>query len=92
MCIAQVNEETFTGYCLKGTGKPVKIRKLTPLIMSVWQRKITARITNRIIRNLKKEKGQSIHPESLLPRPEYIIVLDVKEIIDLTPQHIKQRT
>jgi predicted pyridoxine 5'-phosphate oxidase superfamily flavin-nucleotide-binding protein len=92
MCIAQVNEESFTGYCLKGTGKSVKIKRLTPGIMSVWQRKITARITNRIINNLKKEKGQkSVHPESLLPRPEYIIVLDVKEIIDLTPQHIKQR-
>jgi predicted pyridoxine 5'-phosphate oxidase superfamily flavin-nucleotide-binding protein len=92
MCIAQVDEEKFIGYCLKGIGKPVKIKKLTPLIMSVWQSKITSRITNRIIRNLKKEKGQGAHPESLLPRPEYIIVLDVKEIIDLTPQHIKQKT
>jgi predicted pyridoxine 5'-phosphate oxidase superfamily flavin-nucleotide-binding protein len=91
MCIAQVNEDTFTGYCLKGTGRSIKIKKLTPLIMNVWQRKITSRITNRIIRNLKKEKGQGSHPESLLPRPEYIIVMDVKEIIDLTPQHIKQR-
>lgn len=91
MCIAQVDEEKFTGYCLKGRGKPVKIKKLTPLIMSVWQSKITSRITNRIIRNLKKEKTQGTHPESLFPRPEYIIVLDVKEVIDLTPQHIKQR-
>jgi uncharacterized pyridoxamine 5'-phosphate oxidase family protein len=91
MCIAQVDEESFAGYCLKGTGKSVKIKKLTPLIMSVWQRKITARITNRIINNLRKEKGQKVHPESLLPRPEYIIVMDVKEIIDLTPQHIKQK-
>jgi predicted pyridoxine 5'-phosphate oxidase superfamily flavin-nucleotide-binding protein len=92
MCIAQVDEETFTGYCLKGTGQPVKIRKLSPLIIKVWQRKIASRITNRIISNLKKEKGQKIHPESLLPRPEYIIVMDVKEVIDLTPQHIKQKT
>ncbi|MCX5708373.1 MAG: pyridoxamine 5'-phosphate oxidase family protein [Candidatus Omnitrophica bacterium] len=92
MCIAQVNEESFTGYCLKGTGKSVKIKRLTPGIMRVWQRKITARITNRIISNLKKEKGQNVHPESLLPRPEYLIVMDVKEIIDLTPQHIKQKT
>ena len=91
MCIAQVNEEKFTGYCLKGTGKSVKIKKLTPLIMSAWQRKITSRITNRIIKNLRKEKTQGPHPESFLPLPEYIIVLDVKEIIDLTPQHIKQK-
>ncbi len=92
MCIAQVDEESFAGYCLKGTGKSVKIKKLTPRIMSVWQGKITARITSRIIANLRKEKGQKIHPESLLPRPEYLIVMDVKEIIDLTPRHIKFKT
>jgi predicted pyridoxine 5'-phosphate oxidase superfamily flavin-nucleotide-binding protein len=91
MCIAQVNEEDFTGYCLKGTGKSVKIKKLTPRIMKVWQSKITTRITNRIIRNLRTEKGLGVHPESLLPRPEYLIVMDVKEVIDLTPQHIKQK-
>jgi predicted pyridoxine 5'-phosphate oxidase superfamily flavin-nucleotide-binding protein len=92
MCIAQVDEEKFSGFCLKGNGKSVKIKRMTPRIMSVWQSKITSRITNRILRNLLKEKGQGGHPESLLPRPEYIIVMDVKEIIDLTPQHIKQRT
>lgn len=37
---------------------------------------------------MKDEKGHPAQPESLLPRPEYMIVLDVTEIIDLTPAHI----
>lgn len=30
------------------------------------------------------------HPEALLPKPEYMIVMEVEEIIDLTPKHLKQ--
>ncbi|HOU35665.1 MAG TPA: pyridoxamine 5'-phosphate oxidase family protein [Candidatus Omnitrophota bacterium] len=89
MCIAQVDEHKFAGYCLKGTGRVVKVDRLRAQVHKVWQKKISSRIVTRIIRNLKEKKGHPAQPESLLPRPEYMIVMDVAEVIDLTPAHIK---
>jgi len=89
MCVAQVDEHRFAGYCLKGTGRILKIDKLRVRVNSLWQKKMSSRIVTRILKNLKDEKGHPAQPESLLPRPEYMIVMDVSEIIDLTPAHIK---
>jgi predicted pyridoxine 5'-phosphate oxidase superfamily flavin-nucleotide-binding protein len=92
MCVAQVDEHNFSGYCLKGKGNAVKITRLNPQINKIWQKKITARITNRIIRNIQGQKGHDAHPESQLPRPEHMIIMDVEEIIDLTPGHLREST
>jgi predicted pyridoxine 5'-phosphate oxidase superfamily flavin-nucleotide-binding protein len=91
ICIAQVDEHKFTGYCLKGRAKAVRISRLSPQIMKVWQNNITRRIANRILKNLREEKGHNAHPESMLPKPEYMIVMEVSEVIDLTPAHIRQK-
>jgi general stress protein 26 len=89
MCVAQVDEHHFAGYCLKGKGRIVRIDKLRQQVNKIWQKKMSSRIVTRIIKDLKEEKGHALHPESLLPRPEYMIVMDVSDIIDLTPAHIK---
>jgi general stress protein 26 len=89
MCVAQVDEHRFAGYCLKGQGHAVKIERLRAQVNKIWQKKMNSRIVNRIIRNIHEDKGHPAQPESLLPRPEYMIVMDVEEIIDLTPGHIK---
>lgn len=88
MCVAQVDEHRFSGYCLKGRGRLVKIDRMRTRVLDLWQKKVDSRIVTRILRNMKDEKGHPAQPESLLPRPEYMIVLDVTEIIDLTPAHI----
>jgi predicted pyridoxine 5'-phosphate oxidase superfamily flavin-nucleotide-binding protein len=89
MCVAQVDEHRFAGYCLKGKGRIVRIDKLRQQVNKIWQKKMSSRIVTRIIKDLKEEKGHPLQPESLLPRPEYMIVMDVSEVIDLTPAHIK---
>ncbi|MFA6384022.1 MAG: pyridoxamine 5'-phosphate oxidase family protein [Candidatus Omnitrophota bacterium] len=89
MCVAQVDEHHFAGYCLKGKGKIIKVDVLRQQVNKIWQKKMASRIVTRIIKNLKEGKGHPAQPESLLPRPEYMIVMDVSEIIDLTPAHIK---
>ena len=89
MCVAQVDEHRFSGYCLKGKGHVVKIDRLRAQVTKIWHKKMNSRIVNRIIRNIHDDKGHPSMPESLLPRPEYMIVMDVNEIIDLTPGHIK---
>ncbi len=91
MSVAQVDEHSFSGYCLKGSGTMARITRMNPQIMRLWQNKITSRITERIIKNIKGDRSAGAHPESLLPRPEYMIVMDVHSVIDLTPVHIKRR-
>lgn len=87
--ITAVDEHRFKGYCLKGKAKIIPRGKFSSRILKAWEDRITGRITQRLIKNLHEEKGHPRHPEILLPKPEYMIVMEVKEIIDLTPQHLK---
>lgn len=89
--ITAIDEHRFIGYCLKGRARIIKKDKLTSGIVKVWENRITGRITHRLLKNIQGEKGHSLHPEAMLPKPEYLICVDVKEIVDLTPLHISQR-
>ncbi|MBU1062355.1 MAG: pyridoxamine 5'-phosphate oxidase family protein [Candidatus Omnitrophica bacterium] len=87
--ITAVNEHKFIGYSLKGNARLLKKDILKSHIMKSWESKITKRISHRLIKNIQGEIGHSRHPEASLPKPEYLIVVDVKEIVNLTPGHIK---
>lgn len=89
MSIAIIDEHKFIGYCLKGKAKIVPVEKLSAEIVKAWEDKITSRLTRRLLKNIHEEKGHPLHPEVLLPKPEYMIVMDVEDIIDLTPHHLK---
>jgi general stress protein 26 len=84
-----VDEHNFKGYCLKGRAKIIRQDKIKKDILRAWDKKITGRISNRILENIKGKKGHSMHPEVLLPRPEYIIEMRVDNIVDLTPHKLK---
>ena len=88
--ITAVDEHKFKGYCLKGKAKLIPEGSLSPQIIKAWEDKVAGRITQRLLKNIHQEKGHPSHPESLLPKPKYMIVMEVREIIDLTPQHLKQ--
>jgi len=88
--LTAVDEHKFRGYSLKGKAKIIAENKIKKEIMKAWDKKITGRISQRIIKNIKGEKGHPKHPEMLLPKPEYIIEMDVKTVIDLTPHPLKQ--
>jgi len=87
--ITAINEHRFHGYCLKGKAKIVKKENLSLEILKAWENKLTIRITQRILKNMQGEKGHARHPESLLPKPTYMILMEVNEIVDLTPGHLK---
>ena len=72
-----------------GIGKIVKRNKLKPHIKKAWEEKITSRITHRIIKNIRGEKGHPRHPEVLMPKPKYMIVMEIKEIVNLVPHYSK---
>lgn len=87
--IAAVEEHRFKGYCLKGKAKIVNRDKVSAKQMRSWDDKISSRLTQRVLKNIHGEKGHPKHPELSLPLPEYMIAMEVQEIIDLTPPQIK---
>jgi len=90
LSLTVVDEHRFKGYCLKGKGRMMKLEEVKPHILRTWERMISSRITHRIIKNIRGEKGHPRHPEALLPRPKYLIAMEVSEVIDLTPGHIRR--
>ncbi|MFA5410783.1 MAG: pyridoxamine 5'-phosphate oxidase family protein [Candidatus Omnitrophota bacterium] len=83
--ITAVDEHKFKGYCLKGKAEIVAGENLDSEMIKAWETRLTARITQRLLKNLREEKGHPRHPEALLPKPEYMIVMKVDEVINLAP-------
>lgn len=88
--ITAVDEHKFIGYSLKGKAKIVPADKLSPKLLKAWEGRITSRVTQRLIKNIRGEKGHPRHPEVLLPKPQYLIEVEVEEVVDLTPHHINR--
>lgn len=87
--LTSADEHRFIGYCLKGKAEIVASDKFNAQMITAWDDMIVSRVTRRLLRNIRNEKGHHSHPEVRLPRPKYMIVMEVEEIIDLTPQHLK---
>lgn len=87
--ITAFDEHKFTGYCLKGKARMLMPGKLSQQIIRAWEARIASRITQRLLKNIREEKGHPRHPEALLPKPEYLIVMDVEEVVNLTPHHLR---
>jgi len=88
--VTAFDEHKFIGYCLKGKARLLFKKELSAEIIKAWEDRITDRLTQRLLKNIRGEaKGQLRHPEVLLPDPEHMIVVAVEEVIDLTPQHLK---
>lgn len=88
--ITAVDEHKFVGYCLKGKAKIIPSDKVDKRVLKLWENKINSRISHRLLKNMQGEKGHSSHPEALLPTPAYLIEVDVNEVVDLMPGHIKK--
>lgn len=88
--ITAVDEHRFTGYCLKGKAELKAENGLKPSFLTAWEQRVATRLTQRVIRNMRGEKGHLRHPEIFLPKPEYLIKMRVEEIVDLTPRHIRE--
>jgi len=84
------DEDKFIGYCFKGRARILSKEELDTEIIRAWEDRITGRLTQRLLKNIRGEtKAHPAHPEALLPKPEHMIVLDVEEVVDLTPYHLK---
>jgi len=90
--ITAIDEHHFIGYTLKGKAKIVEREKIKDHIIKKWEDRVIQRASNRLIRNIQKEKKTSHHPEASFPHPQYLIEVDVEEIVDLTPTHLKKES
>lgn len=88
--VTGIDEHKFIGYCLKGKARIIPVHNLKPEIFALWEEKINSRISHRIIRNLLGEKGHPLHPEALFPNPEYMILVKVSEVVDITSYRRKE--
>jgi len=88
--VTAFNEHKFIGYCLKGRAKMLSEQEIAQELIKAWEDRITIRSTQRLLKNLHEEKGHPHHPEAALPRPKYLIKLDVEEIIDLAPYNLRK--
>tara|TARA_Y100000031_G_C8048571_1_gene305085 strand:- start:58 stop:522 length:465 start_codon:yes stop_codon:yes gene_type:complete len=88
--LTSVDEHEFSGYALKGKAKIVDREKIELKIIKKWEKQVIDRISQRVIKNIKKDKGSTLHPESRFPQPKYLIVVEIEEIINLAPPHLKK--
>jgi len=89
--ITAVDEHKFLGYAMKGRARITPKGKVSKKILKMWEDKINSRIAHRLLKNMQGEKGHASHPEAMLPIPAYLIEVDIEEVIDLTPPHIKKK-
>lgn len=88
--ITSFDEDKFIGYCLKGRARVLSKEELDSQIIKAWEDRITSRVTQRLLKNIRGEtKTHRAHPEALLPGPEHMIVIEVEKVVDLTPHHLK---
>jgi len=88
--ITSFDEDKFIGYCLKGRAQILSKEELGAEMLKAWEDRITSRLTQRLLKNIREgTKAHSSHPEAMLPKPEHMIVVDIEEVVDLTPYHLK---
>lgn len=88
--ITSVDEHLFVGYTLKGRAKIVDRDKIKSHIIKAWEERVIKRISKRVIKSIKDYRKSGHHPEAKFPHPEYLIEVDVEDIVDLTPSHLKK--
>jgi general stress protein 26 len=89
--VTAVDEHKFCGYTLKGKGRIVERAEIEGKIIKNWETRVLKRVSKRLITNIKGEKKSKHHPELVLPKPEYMIVMEVEEVTNLTPHHLRKK-
>ncbi|MBU2103235.1 MAG: pyridoxamine 5'-phosphate oxidase family protein [Candidatus Omnitrophota bacterium] len=83
--LTAVDEHHFIGYTLKGKARIIEREKIKNYIIKQWEERVTARISRRLIKNVRGDKRFARHPEARFPAPQYLIVVEVTAVVDLAP-------
>jgi general stress protein 26 len=87
--ISAVEEHKFIGYCLKGKGE-ILSDNISQELIKTWEDNVTSRLVKRLLKNLSEDQGRSHHPEASLPQPKHVIAIEIEEIVDLAPYHLRK--
>ncbi len=85
--VTAIDEDVFIGYTLKGKARIVDQEGLDSAIKEKWRKLLRSRITKRIVNNVRSEMGGKPPHEAHMPNPEYIIVFECEEVVDLSHRH-----
>ena len=88
--ITSTDEAQFIGYTLKGKASIVCRDNVETSVVKDWEKRVIQRISKRLIKNVRKDKKTSYHPESQFPHFKYLIEMEVEAIVDLSPAHLKR--
>ncbi len=87
--VTSVDEHAFEGYTLQGSAKLILADDIDPKILEVWENRIIARISKRLVKSVQKGAKTVFHHEVALPKhPKYLIEMTVENIIDLSAPKI----
>ncbi|MFH1359751.1 MAG: pyridoxamine 5'-phosphate oxidase family protein [Candidatus Omnitrophota bacterium] len=90
--VTAVNEHDFVGYTLQGRAKIVPRDQIKDHIMEEWENRIIQRMTKRVSRSVQTQAKSKGHFEAALPpHPQYLIEIDVENIIDLVPPAMRHQ-
>lgn len=87
--ITAVDEHKFHGYCLKGRAAIIPEKDIKSHLIKAWEDRIAGRVTRRVLKEIRGGEEHPRYPEISLPKPEYMIVMTVEEVIDLAPHPFK---
>jgi len=84
--ITATDEHLFKGYTLQGEAEIIHRDKIHKSIFEDWEQRVILRISKRVSRNVARGVKADAHHEAHLPvHPQYLIKVNVKNIIDLKP-------
>jgi general stress protein 26 len=89
ICITAVDEHKFKGFCIEGAANLVPASEIKSRIIKAWDERVTSRVTKRVLRELREDGGHPSYPELSMPKPEYMIVMKVENVVDLAPHAVK---
>jgi len=81
--LTAVDEHHYAGYMLRGKAKIIEKNDIKGQIIKKWEKSIIQRISRRLIKNLREERKSMVHPEAIFPSPQYLIAMEVDEVISL---------
>ena len=89
--ITAIDENEFKGYTFQGKAKIVRHKEIEDHIVKKWEDNIIRRISERMIKSVQKGVKSKKHHEVELPHaPEYLIEIDVENVIDLAPPRLRK--
>lgn len=87
--ITAIDAHLFMGFTLQGVARILERDQIEGRFIKRWEEKVVKRISQRVIKHIKDERKMLHHPEAKFPQPQHLIEIDVENIVDLTPHHLK---